>query len=106
MNLRPHGMVHLTGADPVARLKEHDLRALKRLDISTLRPAAPPGRKVLWNAGIKGQTVYSIGQVFSGRLGQGFELLSISGVIRIRTHLFCLAEMVGDAGFEPATYCV
>jgi hypothetical protein len=48
LNLRTHGMVHLTGADQEARLKEHDMRALKRLEISILRQGAPQGRKVLW----------------------------------------------------------
>jgi hypothetical protein len=48
LNLRTHGIVHLTVADQEARLKEHDMRALKRLEISTLRQDAPKGRKVLW----------------------------------------------------------
>lgn len=48
LNLRTHGLVHLTGADQEERRKEHDMRALKRLPVETLRQGAPVGRKVLW----------------------------------------------------------
>lgn len=48
LNLRTRGIVHLTSADQLARKKEHDMRALKRLDIPTLRQGTPTGRKVIW----------------------------------------------------------
>ena len=48
LNLRTAALVHLTAGDEVARRKEHDMRALKRLDIDTLRQGARKGRKVLW----------------------------------------------------------
>jgi hypothetical protein len=48
LNLRTQGIVHLTAADQQARLKEHDMRALKRLETEILRQGAPVGRKVLW----------------------------------------------------------
>lgn len=46
--LRSHGMTHLTVSDQVERNKEHDMRALKRQDISSLRQEAAKGRKVLY----------------------------------------------------------
>lgn len=48
LNLRTGGVVHLGGADQDARKKEHDMRALKRLGIPTLRQGTATGRKVLW----------------------------------------------------------
>jgi hypothetical protein len=48
LNLRTHGVVHLTGADQDARRHEHDMRALKRLEIDVLRQYAPVGKKVIW----------------------------------------------------------
>lgn len=49
VDLRPHALRHLTLADTSgARKREHDTRALKRLDIETLRQSAPKGRKVLY----------------------------------------------------------
>jgi hypothetical protein len=48
LNLRTHGVVHLTGADKDARRHEHDMRALKRLDLAALRQNAPAGKKVIW----------------------------------------------------------
>ena len=48
LNLRTHGVVHLTGADKDARRHEHDMRALKRLDMEALRQKAPVGKKVIW----------------------------------------------------------
>ena len=48
-DLRTHGLKHLTLADTSGKRKrEHDTRALKRLDIKTLRQGAPKGRKVLY----------------------------------------------------------
>jgi hypothetical protein len=38
----------LTVADQAGRKHEHDLRALKRLDIATLRQGAPKDRRVLY----------------------------------------------------------
>jgi hypothetical protein len=46
--LRSHGVTHLTVSDQVERKKEHDMRALKRQDILTLRQGATKGRKVLY----------------------------------------------------------
>jgi Transposase DDE domain len=46
--LRSHCVTHLTVSDQVARKKEHDMRALKRQDILTLRQGAAKGRKVLY----------------------------------------------------------
>lgn len=48
INLRHGGVFHLTGADFLQRRKEHDMRALKRLDVDRLRRGAPNRRKVLW----------------------------------------------------------
>lgn len=48
LNLRTRGLVHLTVDDKKARRKEHDMRALKRLDWRVLRQGAPKGRKVIW----------------------------------------------------------
>jgi len=48
LNLRNHCMTHLTVSDQVERKKEHDMRALKRQDIQSLRQGAGKGRKVLY----------------------------------------------------------
>lgn len=46
-NLRSGCLTHLTVNDQQARKKEHDMRALKRLELAALRQGAPKGRKVL-----------------------------------------------------------
>ncbi len=46
--LRSHCMTHLTVSDQIKRKKEHDMRALKRQDLSALRQGAAKGRKVLY----------------------------------------------------------
>ena len=48
LDLHSHCMTHLTVSDQVERNKEHDMRALKRQDIQTLRQSAATGRKVLY----------------------------------------------------------
>jgi hypothetical protein len=49
LDLRTHALRHLTVADTSGtRKREHDTRALKRLDIETLRQSAPKGRKVIY----------------------------------------------------------
>lgn len=48
INLRTRALCHLAHCDEVARAKEHDMRALKRLDVETLRQGTPKGKKVLW----------------------------------------------------------
>lgn len=49
LNLRTHAMFHLTTADRgPTRKREHDMRALKRLPIETLRHGAKPDRGVIW----------------------------------------------------------
>jgi hypothetical protein len=49
VDLRTHGLRHLTLADTTGkRKKEHDIRALKRLDMETLRQGAEKGRKVIY----------------------------------------------------------
>jgi hypothetical protein len=49
VDLRRHALRHLTLADTSgSRKREHDTRALKRLDIETLRQSAPKGRKVIY----------------------------------------------------------
>lgn len=49
VNLRTGGLNHLTLADTSGtRKREHDMRALKRLDTDKLRQTAPTGRKVLY----------------------------------------------------------
>lgn len=52
LDLRSHALTHLTVGDQVNRKKEHDMRALKRLEIETLRQGVPRGwgvsRKVLY----------------------------------------------------------
>jgi hypothetical protein len=47
LDLRCHLMSHLTVGDQKARLQEHDMRALKRMDLIALRMGAPKGRKVI-----------------------------------------------------------
>ncbi|MEO8353040.1 MAG: transposase [Chthoniobacteraceae bacterium] len=47
LNYRSHALSHLTVADQVNRKKEHEMRALKRMDVDTLRQGAPKRRKVL-----------------------------------------------------------
>lgn len=49
VDLRAHALKHLTLADTSGiRKREHDTRALKRLDIETLRQSAPKSRKVVY----------------------------------------------------------
>lgn len=48
LDLRTQGLRHLTVLDQVERLHEHDMRALKRMNVNTLRQGAPVGRKVLY----------------------------------------------------------
>ena len=49
VDLRTNALRHLTLADTSGtRKREHDTRALKRLDIETLRQSAPKGRKVIY----------------------------------------------------------
>jgi hypothetical protein len=49
VDLRTNSLSHLTLADTSGKRKrEHDTRALKRLDIETLRRSAPKGRKVIY----------------------------------------------------------
>lgn len=52
LDLRCHALTHLTVGDQVNRKQEHDMRALKRLDIEALRQGVPRGwgvsRKVLY----------------------------------------------------------
>ena len=49
VDLRSHALRHLTLADTSGKRKrEHDTRALKRLDLETLRQSAPKGRKVIY----------------------------------------------------------
>lgn len=49
VDLRSHALRHLTLADTSGtRKREHDTRALKRLEVETLRQSAPKGRKVIY----------------------------------------------------------
>ena len=49
VDLRSHALRHLTVADTSGtRKREHDTRALKRLEMDTLRQSAPKGRKVIY----------------------------------------------------------
>ena len=48
LNLRTHGLSHLSVADQITRRKEHEMRTLKRLTIAQFRQGAPIGRKVLY----------------------------------------------------------
>lgn len=48
LDLRSHAMSHLSVADQIERKKEHEMRALKRQTIDTLRQGAGKGRKVLY----------------------------------------------------------
>lgn len=48
LNLRSHALSYLTAADAASRKREHDMRALKRMDKETLRHGAPKGRKVIY----------------------------------------------------------
>ena len=47
-NLRSGCLSHLTVSDQQERKKEHDMRALKRMDVAALRQGAAKGRKVLY----------------------------------------------------------
>ena len=47
LNLRTHALGHLSIADQIERKKEHDMRALKRLSVETLRQGAARGGKVI-----------------------------------------------------------
>jgi len=65
LNLRSHALSHLCVADQVERKKEHDMRALKQLEITILRQGAPQGQKVLYvwdRAGIDFRWWYQIKQ--------------------------------------------
>lgn len=65
LNLRTHALAHLTVADSIARKREHDMRALKRTSITTLRNDAKKGRKVLYiwdRAGIDFRMWYNLKQ--------------------------------------------
>lgn len=48
INLRTRALGHLIHCDEIARRKEHDMRALKRLEVRVLRQGAAKARKVLW----------------------------------------------------------
>ncbi len=49
VDLRSHALRHLALADTSGtRKREHDTRALKRLEVETLRQSAPKGRKVIY----------------------------------------------------------
>ena len=49
LDLRTHAMHHLAlGERGGTRKREHDMRALKRLDSESLRRGAPSGHKVIW----------------------------------------------------------
>jgi hypothetical protein len=48
LDLRSHALGHLTAADQVTRRKEHDMHALKRLGIRSLRRGVAKGRKVFY----------------------------------------------------------
>lgn len=48
LNLRSHAANHLCVSDQAARRQEHDMRALKRQDLATLRQGAKDGTKVLY----------------------------------------------------------
>ena len=48
LNLKSQSLFPLALADQVGRKKEHDVRALKRQSVATLRQGAGKGRKVLW----------------------------------------------------------
>jgi Transposase DDE domain len=47
LNLRTHLVSHLTVCDQDSRLKEHDMRRLKRTELSALRMLAPKSRRVI-----------------------------------------------------------
>ncbi len=49
LNLRTHRLFHMTvGERGDGRKREHDMRALKRLETAALRRDAPVGRRVIW----------------------------------------------------------
>jgi hypothetical protein len=72
-NLRTGMLSHLTVADQVKRKKEHDMRALKRMGLATLKQRAKKGRKVLYvydKAGI------DFRQWYEWKQGSGIYMLS------------------------------
>jgi len=83
VDLRNHALNHLTLADTSGnRKREHDTRALKRLDKETLRQSAPKKRKVLYiwdKAGIDFMQwfkwKYSAGIYFVSREKENMDLL-------------------------------
>ena len=82
LDLRTHALFQLTAADRSnRRKKEHDMHALKRLEIEALRQGAPCGRKVLWvwdRAGIDAQQwtkwKYGHGIYFVSRAKENMDL--------------------------------
>jgi len=93
-NLRSGCLHHLTVNDQQARKKEHDMRALKRLEITALRQGAPKGRKVLYiwdRAGI------DFKQWYKWKQGSGIYMLS-----RTKTNLNLLpcGNLVFDSSDE------
>ncbi len=48
LNMRTHGLTHVSIADQITRRREHEIRALKRLTLDAFRQNAPKGRKVLY----------------------------------------------------------
>ena len=91
-NLRSGCLSHLTVNDQLARKKEHDMRALKRLEIAALRQGAPKGRKVLYiwdRAGI------DFKQWHKWKQGSGIYMLS-----RTKTNLKLLP--CGDLVFDSS----
>ncbi len=48
LNMRTHGLTHVSIADQITRRREHEIRALKRLTLAAFRQKAPEGRKVLY----------------------------------------------------------
>ena len=86
LNLRSYGVVHLTSADQQARKHEHDMRALKRLPLETLRQNATKGRRVIWvwdKAGISFQQwhkwKHAAGVYFISRVKENMKLEACSG---------------------------
>ena len=74
INMRTGTMHHIDVARPAAgKKKEHDIRALKRLDIDTLRMGAPTGKKVLW---VYDRAIIDFNQWYKWKHGSGIYVIT------------------------------
>ena len=74
INMRTGSMHHLDVARPAeGKKKEHDIKALKRLDREVLRMGTPTGRKVLWSYD---RAIVDFTQWYNWKQGSGIYVLT------------------------------